>query len=58
MLLWRWRVKWDLCGRQCFHVKHSLKNLILLIDYNKLQSYGRTNEILDLGLINCKIEKF
>lgn len=38
--------------------KHSLKNLILLIDYNKLQSYGRTNEILDLEPLTAKLKSF
>ena len=28
--------------------KHKLNNLIAIIDYNKLQSYGETREVLDL----------
>lgn len=28
--------------------KHKLSNLIVIIDYNKLQSYGLTSEVLDL----------
>ena len=32
--------------------KHKLNNLVLLIDYNKLQSYGPTSQILNLEPLN------
>ncbi|WP_416652689.1 transketolase [Candidatus Pseudothioglobus sp. Uisw_086] len=35
-----------------------LDNLILIIDYNKLQSYGRTNEIINLEPLKEKFESF
>lgn len=38
--------------------KHRLNNLILLIDYNKLQSYGFTKEILDLEPLTDKLKSF
>ena len=38
--------------------KHKLNNLTLLIDYNKLQSYGRTKEILDLEPLTAKLKSF
>ena len=38
--------------------KHRLNNLILLIDYNKLQSYGHINEILNLEPLAKKFKSF
>lgn len=38
--------------------KHKLQNLFWLIDYNKLQSYGPTKEVLDLEPLTKKIESF
>ena len=38
--------------------KHSLDNLILIIDYNKLQSYGDTREVLPLEPLAKKFESF
>lgn len=38
--------------------KHKLDNLIFLIDYNKLQSYGRTKDILDLEPLTDKLKSF
>ena len=38
--------------------KHKLNNLILLIDYNKLQSYGKTKEILNLEPLTKKFKSF
>jgi transketolase len=38
--------------------KHKLDNLILLIDYNKLQSYGHVKEILDLEPLVKKFNSF
>lgn len=37
---------------------HKLSNLIAVIDYNKIQSYGRTEEILDLEPFGKKWEAF
>ena len=38
--------------------KHRLDNLIAVIDYNKLQSYGPTAEVLDLEPLRAKWESF
>ena len=38
--------------------KHNLSNLIVLLDYNKIQSYGFVNEVLDLEPIKKKWESF
>jgi len=38
--------------------KHKLDNLILLIDYNKLQSYGKTRDILNLEPLTDKFNSF
>ena len=37
---------------------HRLDNLVLMIDYNKIQSFGRTKEVLDLEPLKKKIEAF
>ena len=38
--------------------KHKLNNLIWIIDYNKLQSYGKTEEVLNLEPLKKKIKSF
>ena len=38
--------------------KHNLNNFHIIIDYNKIQSYGKTKEILDLEPLNKKLENF
>lgn len=38
--------------------KHKLKNLVIILDYNKIQSYGYTNEVLDLEPLKKKIIAF
>ena len=38
--------------------KHKLNNLIAIIDYNKLQSYGETREVLDLEPLQDKWKSF
>jgi len=38
--------------------KHKLFNLIVLIDYNKFQSYGKTSEVLDLEPLADKWRSF
>jgi transketolase len=38
--------------------KHKLSNLTVMVDYNKLQSYGRTAEVLDLEPLIGKFESF
>lgn len=38
--------------------KHKLSNLIVFIDYNKLQSYGSTREVLDLEPLADKWRSF
>jgi len=38
--------------------KHRLDNLVAVIDYNKLQSYGTTAEVLDLEPLRAKWESF
>ncbi len=38
--------------------KHKLYNLVLLIDYNKFQSYGPTSQILNLEPLTQKLKSF
>ena len=38
--------------------KHKLNNLKVIIDYNKIQSYGFTKEVLDLEPLKAKWESF
>ena len=38
--------------------KHKLNNLCLLIDYNKIQSYGKTSDVLDMEPLNDKLVSF
>ena len=38
--------------------KHKLSNLTVLVDYNKLQSYGRTADVLDLEPLSDKFNSF
>lgn len=38
--------------------KHSLKNLILLIDYNKMQAYGDSQEVMKLDPLDEKWKSF
>ena len=38
--------------------KHKLDNLFVLVDYNKMQSYGKTYEVLDLEPFALKWESF
>lgn len=38
--------------------KHKLSNLTVLVDYNKLQSYGRTADVLDLEPLVDKFRSF
>ena len=38
--------------------KHSLDNFHVIIDYNKIQSYGKTKEVLDLEPLKNKLENF
>ena len=38
--------------------KHKLTNLTVMVDYNKLQSYGRTVDVLDLEPLVDKFESF
>ena len=38
--------------------KHSLKNLFLIIDYNKIQSYSFTKEVMDLEPLKNKLTSF
>ena len=38
--------------------KHKLNNLLLIIDYNKIQSYGFNKNILDLEPLKDKIKSF
>ncbi len=41
-----------------FAPQHKLDNLVLIIDYNKIQSFGRTKDILDLDPLADKLEAF
>ena len=38
--------------------KHKLNNLCLMIDYNKIQSYGKTSEVLELEPLSDKLKSF
>jgi transketolase len=38
--------------------KHKLSNLIVFIDHNKLQSYGKTTEVLDMEPLPEKWKSF
>jgi len=38
--------------------KHKLSNLVVFIDYNKMQSYGSTSDVLDLEPLKSKWESF
>ena len=38
--------------------KHKLNNFHVIIDYNKIQSYGRTSEVLDLEPLDDKLKSF
>lgn len=41
-----------------FAPQHKLDNLIVIIDYNKIQSLGSTNEIIDLSPLKEKLRAF
>jgi len=41
-----------------FAPHHKLDNLIVIVDFNKLQAFGRTNEVLNLEPLAEKWEKF
>ena len=38
--------------------KHKLNNFHIIIDYNKIQSYGKTSEVLDLEPLKDKLKSF
>ena len=38
--------------------KHNLSNLTMMVDYNKMQSYGRVDEIMPLEPLGAKLEAF
>jgi transketolase len=41
-----------------FAPHHQLKNLVLIIDYNKIQSFGSVAEVLNLHPLNDKLKAF
>ena len=41
-----------------FAPRQKLDNLTLIVDYNKLQGYGRTNEVINLEPLKNKFESF
>jgi transketolase len=41
-----------------FAPQHKLDNLLLIVDYNKIQSYGRVKEVLDLDPLADKFRAF
>lgn len=41
-----------------FAAHHHLDNLCVIIDYNKIQSYGNTNEVINLEPLAGKLEAF
>jgi transketolase len=46
---------WESC---LFAPQHGLDNLTAIVDYNKIQSYGRTKDILDLEPLADKLRAF
>ena len=38
--------------------KHKLNNFHVIIDYNKIQSYGKTSEVMDLEPLKGKLQSF
>ena len=38
--------------------KHKLENFHIIIDYNKIQSYGKTKDVLDLEPLKQKLQSF
>ena len=41
-----------------FAPQHQLDNLVLIVDYNKIQSFGRTKDVLDLDPLADKFKAF
>ncbi len=41
-----------------FAPQHRLDNLVLIVDYNEIQSFGRTKDILDLDPLTDKLKAF
>lgn len=41
-----------------FAPQMKLNNLTMIVDYNKLQGYGKTNEVIDLEPLNGKLKSF
>lgn len=41
-----------------FAPQNKLNNLTLIVDYNKLQGYGKTNEVINLEPLNEKLKAF
>ncbi|HEX4076389.1 MAG TPA: transketolase [Candidatus Acidoferrales bacterium] len=41
-----------------FAPHHRLDNLVAIVDYNKIQSFGRVGDVLDLGPFGAKWESF
>ena len=41
-----------------FAPHHRLDNLILIVDYNRIQSFGRTGDVLNLDPLSAKFEAF
>jgi len=41
-----------------FAPHHNLNNLTMIVDYNKLQGYGKTNEVINLEPLNQKLQSF
>lgn len=41
-----------------FAPRHKLNNLTLIVDYNKLQGYGKTNEVIDMEPLDDKFKSF
>lgn len=41
-----------------FASHHKLDNLTVIVDYNKLQAFGKTNQVLNLDSLSSKFESF
>jgi transketolase len=41
-----------------FAPQHQLDNLVVIVDYNKIQSFGTVQEVLDLEPLTAKLQAF
>ena len=57
--MWRWRDERRFyLGVIVINFKHKLNNLVLIIDYNKIQSYDFIKNVCDLNPLSKKLKSF